>query len=311
MRVCEAAQKEFPRPARAVSFSPPRAICSSIACGASRSFPSRRWPISKRWTLRIDEPGPERSADRARRIAPPAGRTRRLAAALPRGRRPAQASKGCRGARSRGAWASPKTPSPSIWQTACVRLPIFCMASGPREERMSDPTRAMNARSTSRAAASGSSAANCWRMERRRSGRTRCLARAILAHRVAYLALERGVERADRLAALRRCHREARKACARCAWPLRLARCGRVCRHCASSARRGPRFICAIRTSDSLRHRHRAGAKRFRFADGSQIELNTDTIAAHSRDAGAAQRLARQGRGLFPGQARCRPIPSW
>ena len=57
VRVYEAARSKFPiTPSR--SFSQLPAICSSIACATSTSFPSRRSPIWKRLTSRSMRRGP-------------------------------------------------------------------------------------------------------------------------------------------------------------------------------------------------------------------------------------------------------------
>ena len=73
--------------------------------------------------------------------------------------------------------------------------------------------------------------------------------------------------------------------------------------------------VCGVRrlrpSSDDSRKQTYAttvgGRETLALADGSQIELNTDTVLRIASHAHAPQSLARQGRSLFPDQARCGP----
>ena len=115
VRVYEAAREQIPRP-RGRSCSPRRAIFSSIACGANTSFRSNPSSISKRWTCHRQAGAGSRviARDELRRCSK---RIERLPArcreAVMLGR-----SKGFRGGKSRGAWASRKRRSPASGASA-------------------------------------------------------------------------------------------------------------------------------------------------------------------------------------------------
>ena len=117
--------------------------------------------------------------------------------------------------------------------------------------------------------------------------------------------LEAAWSRTDRLAALAPCHAGSAGAAPRTHWPLlsqdRRRSCG--CR----GARRGGRAYFSARRSERTIPTpvggHEIVTLRRWHADRTQHRHGL----ARAHDDRSAHRLARQGRGLFPGQARCGP----